>query len=209
MSRQTTLLTCHKGIDLHAATAARVMRERLQGGDRLVALRRGEYHTFWTPGERELDAARLLAAGRYFNPNKHYYGHFVLPASGGPWYERDATCQGIQLPRGWPGEPKDGDLDRIDDTLYERLLGGAPAADCTAIDVCAFPLGEQGPLLSGVLWRLVLRADAEDAAALADGLVATTGSRHGLLVNPHMQGWLIAVRSGWPAIGSTTRAERP
>ena len=33
---QTTLLTSHKGVDLHAATAVRVMQRRLEGGDALV-----------------------------------------------------------------------------------------------------------------------------------------------------------------------------
>ena len=33
MSSPTTLLTAHKGVDLHAATAVHVMQERLDGGD--------------------------------------------------------------------------------------------------------------------------------------------------------------------------------
>ncbi|PIE75993.1 hypothetical protein CSA17_04515 [bacterium DOLJORAL78_65_58] len=47
MSRQNTLLTSHKGVDLHAASALLVMKDRLEGGDRrrgggraLVRLRR-------------------------------------------------------------------------------------------------------------------------------------------------------------------------
>ena len=44
---QTTLLTSHKGVDLHAATAQLVMKDRLKGGHLLEGLFRCEIHTFW------------------------------------------------------------------------------------------------------------------------------------------------------------------
>ena len=71
---QRTLLCCHKGVDLHAATAGRVMQERLRGGERLMALRRGEYYTYWDEDPAGSRLEELLAAGRYYNPNKHHYG---------------------------------------------------------------------------------------------------------------------------------------
>jgi len=191
VSEQTTLLTCHKGVDLHAATAAGVMRERLADGRRLVALHRAEYFTFWGRDEAGLSVDALLAVGRHFNPNKHFFGHFLLREGGAAWFTTD--CRGESLPAGWPGEPLRTDLGPVRPDLGDRLLGGVPADDLVAVDVCTFPLGERGPLLGGVLWRLVLRTD-RDPLAVADRLVVTRGGDLGLLVNPHMQGWLIAVR---------------
>ena len=72
---QTTLLTSHKGVDLHAATAVRVMQRRLEGGDALQALYRCEMHTFWGEGDGRA-VPELLEIGRFYNPNKHHYGHF-------------------------------------------------------------------------------------------------------------------------------------
>ena len=68
---QTTLLTSHKGVDLHAATAVRVMQRRLEGGDALAALHRCELHTFWNEGDGRR-VADLLEVGRFYNPNKHH-----------------------------------------------------------------------------------------------------------------------------------------
>ncbi len=59
MSLQTTLLTSHKGVDLHAASALLVMKDRLEGGNRLVNLLRCEMHTFWDQ-PTEVSVARLL-----------------------------------------------------------------------------------------------------------------------------------------------------
>ncbi len=198
MATQTTLLCCHKGVDLHAATAGRVMQERLHGGDRLLALRRGEYYTFWDADPAGSRRQELLAAGRYYNPNKHHYGTFTLSGASSPWFAIEQDCRGADLPRGWPGEARDSDL-AVDRDLFGRLLGSAPPEPLLAVDVCTFPLGEGGPLLGGVLWRLLLRAEAAEAAALADRLIVTRGRRDGLLVNPHMHGWLVAVRGAIPA----------
>ena len=198
MATQTTLLTCHKGVDLHAATAWRVMRDRLRGGERLVALRRAEYYTYWEDDPDGRRLAELLDTGRCFNPNKHHYGHFALADAGAAWSGNEADCRGGNLPAGWPGEARGSDLPAGGD-LYARLLGGAPAAPLAAVDVCAFPLGESGPVLGGVLWRLVLETGREGAGELADRLVVARGSREGLLVNPHMQGWLLAVRGAGAA----------
>ena len=191
MSRQTTLLTAHKGVDLHAATAVRVMRERLEGGDRLLALARCELHTFG--GEPAgLDLDRLLDNGRCFNPNKHHYGHFVL-AEGGAL--DDAAGGG--LPAAWPGELRGTDLAALaadGPALYARLLGGPLPTDATAVDVAAWPREQAGPLVSGVLWRLVLRCGRNEAAALGDTLAVARGRKRGLLINPHMESWRLVVR---------------
>jgi hypothetical protein len=205
MSVQTTLLTVHKGVDLHAATAVRVMRDRLDGGEALVRLLRADYHGFWTDdtgtplsaGAAGTDATaapaveRLLESGRYFNPNKHHYGHFVREAAGDPW--DDAESRGAELPEGWPGPAVASDLAVLDD-LYARLLGGEPGAGEVAVDVCAWPLGQPGPLRSGVLWRLVLRPEGRAPARLAERLVVTRSARLGLLVNPHMEAWRVGLR---------------
>jgi len=191
---QTTLLTSHKGVDLHAASALLVMKERLAGGELLANLFRCELHTFW--GEAAgWDAARLLATGRYFNPNKHHYGVFCGPAEGPSWLV-DATA-GRVLPAAWPGAVHETDLEplRHDSTgLYGALLGGPVADGCTPIDIVGFPFGQTGPVLSGVLWRLVVRADGDDAAALGEKLAVARQRKQGLLINPHMECWFATAR---------------
>ena len=192
MNGQHTLITSHKGVDLHAATALKVMRDRLEGGERLLGLARAEYVTFWEPAPADLAVDRLLALGRYFNPNKHHYGHFWSATGGKPWFT--SITRGESLPPAWPGEACDTDWGEPTADLYDRLLGGRAAPDTTAVDICTFSLGESGPLLSGVLWRLFLRVAESEAAQLADQLAVTRRWRQGLLVNPHMQGWRVQVR---------------
>lgn len=220
MDCQVTLMTSHKGVDLHAVSACAVLRDRLAGGERLLALGRAEFHTFWSDGGAEDEAvvARLLATGRCFNPNKHHYGSFRLVAAGGPWPERAGGCRGEPLSPAWPGEAVAADAGRADRGLADRLLGGeatapgarpgagpgarpAPAAGAArpaVVDVCAFPLGERGPVLSGVAWRLVVapggRPGEPAAPELARRLAITRSAREGLLVNPHMEGWLFRAR---------------
>ncbi len=202
MAEQVTLLTSHKGVDLHAATAGRVLRDLPGGGERLLALARAEFHTFWPetevlagPGAERLTVDRLLATGRYFNPNKHHYAHFRRAGSGGPWAGRGEGCRGAALPDGWPGTLVASDCGVADPGSLERLLGaGPPPAGAGCVDVCAFPLDAPGPLLSGVLWRLVIGPGAADVLEVAEALAVTGGARHGLLVNPHMDGWLIGAR---------------
>ncbi len=205
MAEQVTLLTSHKGVDLHAATARRVLRDLPGGGERLLALARAEFHTFWpgtaapggvgVPGAERPTVERLLATGRYFNPNKHHYAHFRLAGAGGSWTGRDEGCRGAALPAGWPGTAVAGDCGGVGEGLLERLLGAAaPPAGGGSVDVCAFPLDASGPLLSGVLWRLVIGPGAAGVREVAEALAVTRGARHGLLVNPHMEGWLVAVR---------------
>ena len=192
MSRQTTLLTSHKGVDLHAATALRVMQERLESGEALRGLYRCEMHTF-SSGEHGLTMERLLAAGRYYNPNKHHFGHFegsTVPALFG---SSDPVGDRV-LPEEWPGGVMDTDLELPADELYDVLLGGSLPSECCAVDLAAFSLGQDGPLISGALWRLVLQADSETAAALGENLAVARGRKQGLLINPHMEAWLTAVR---------------
>ncbi|HPF36380.1 MAG TPA: hypothetical protein P5571_13355 [Candidatus Krumholzibacteria bacterium] len=191
---QSTLMTGHKGVDLHAETAARVARRHLAGGEHLAALRRAEFHTFWHEAGAEApeSVARLLDVGRFYNPNKHHFAHFELEGAEAPWYRAAAPARGETLPAGWPGAVLRTDLTAADGVL-DHLLGGPPASGAVAVDVAAFPLGEAGPLLSGVLWRLVFPAGTADAEALAASLTQARSAREGLLVNPHMQGWRTAL----------------
>ncbi len=192
MSKQTVLLTSHKGVDLHAATASRVMTDRLEGGDKLVALHRCECFTWWED-EANIAMADVLEVGRYFNPNKHSYGHFELEDGQQAWH-RLAECAGRQLPSAWPGTMVGSDLTIAGDELFDHLLGGPVPENKIAVDIFTFPLGEERSLLSGVLWRLILTPDGSEPTEQTDHLVRARGIREGLLVNPHMQGWLIAVR---------------
>lgn len=191
---QTTLLTSHKGVDLHAASALLVMQDRLEGGDLLVNLWRCEWHTFWgTPSG--WDAARLLDTGRYFNPNKHHYGVFDEPTAGADWSA--AETAGLKLTRSWPGAVRDTDLESLRHdgaALYDALLGGQAPSGCTPFDVVSFARGQTGPVLSGVLWRLVIRAGAEEAMSVGEKLAVARHRKQGLLINPHMDSWLAATR---------------
>jgi len=188
---QVTLMTCHKGVDLQAETAARVMRGVLPGGESLASLHRAEFHTFWQArGESASESVeRLLGVGRFFNPNKHHFAHFSREGADTPWFAGDA--RGGSLPADWPGEPVAVDLPGSRDEAYDRLLGGTPGPDVPVVDVCSFPLGETGPLLSGVVWRMSFEPGTPDPRALGARLAEVRGVDEGLLVNPHMQGWLI------------------
>lgn len=181
------LVTAHKGVDLHAATARRVMRDRLLGGDRLADLRRCEFHAFGGPtfaGGPHLED--LLATGRYFNPNKHRYGHFRLPAAF-PW----TAGEGEGFPAGWPGGVDDAGAAAARGVL-SGLLGGPAPDGQAAVDVAAWARGQEGPVVSGTLWRLVIRGAPEAALESARLLAVARGGREGLLVNPHMECWLLA-----------------
>ncbi len=191
MSLQTTLLTSHKGVDLHAASALLVMKDRLEGGHRLVNLLRCELHTFWDESVQG-GMKKLLNTGRFFNPNKHHFGHFSQAQEGATWFDCE-DCRGRRLAAGWPGKLIDTDLRESQDdarTLYEILLGGALADGLTAVDVISFPLGQDGPVLSGVLWRLLLSGDAATAPEVGLNLAVARGRKQGLLINPHMEAWL-------------------
>ncbi len=191
---QTTLLTSHKGVDLHAATALLVMKDRLDGGHLLEGLFRCEMHTF-RDGEEGPSISRLLDVGRYFNPNKHHYGHFSMAGRETPWF--DGAPGGNILDPQWPGTAEGTDLEPAtmeEGRLYDLLLGGAPAPGISAVDVVSFPYGQEGPVLSGELWRLMIRGDAETALKTGIMLAVASHRKEGLLINPHMEAWQAASR---------------
>lgn len=193
-SSQTTLLTSHKGVDLHAATALRVMKDRLEGGHLLEGLFRCELHTFWGDAG-DMSIERLLDIGRFFNPNKHHYGHFELPNAGPSWFEGAPAGNGLNPE--WPGSVRGTDLEipALERAgLYDLLLGSARSGEVAAVDVVSFPRGQEGSVLSGVLWRLVIRAEADQALEVGRKLAVARGRLEGLLANPHMESWLAAVR---------------
>lgn len=196
MSRQSLLLTAHKGVDLHAATALRVMRDRLEGGAALRGLFRCEMHALRADAAGGWTMPKVLDTARYYNPNKHHYGVFegaaveaLFAGSGGAGTQTDR-----RLPAGWPGRVVGSDLAIAPDELYDVLLGGPPAEGLARCDVLAFARGQEGPLVSGVLWGLLLQAGADEAAELGSTLAVARGRKQGLLLNPHMEDWLLAVR---------------
>lgn len=199
-----TLLTSHKGVDLHAATARRVMQDRLTGGERLADLRRCAFHVFGGPlavnDKTGPTLAQLLATGRFYNPNKHHYGHFGSESTFG--WDRGA---GESLPPGWPGQALATDFGPVTAPLWDALLGGPVPDGHVAVDVAAWARdqrgsGQEGGLVSGTVWRLLMRSggnrepatDAARALAAGAALAIARGGHEGLLVNPHMEHWLIA-----------------
>ncbi|MFT5232589.1 MAG: hypothetical protein ACI9UK_002451 [Candidatus Krumholzibacteriia bacterium] len=185
--QQTTLVTSHKGVDLHAASALLVMKDRLEGGELLADLLRCEVHSFCGTPDR-WDADRLLHTGVYFNPNKHHYGIFTGSAldldqeqeSASAWLEKVAGTDLV-----------DHESDAA--ALANALLGGGVPAGCCSYDVVSYASGQDGPVQSGVLWRMVIRADEETAQNVGSSLAVARGRKQGLLINPHMESWL-AVR---------------
>jgi hypothetical protein len=186
-----TLLTSHKGVDLHAATARRVMQRRLTGGDKLADLRRCEFHVFGGGVAATTDPAPtlayLLGTGRYYNPNKHSYGHFELASDFG-WDQGS----GGALPAGWPGRPLDSDTGAADASLLDVLLGGCAPREHVAVDVAAWARGQEGGLVSGTLWRLIVGGGVDEALATGMALAVARSGHEGLLVNPHLEHWLVA-----------------
>jgi hypothetical protein len=81
------------------------------------------------------------------------------------------------------------------EALYAGLLGGAVPPGGTAVDVVTWARDAQGPVTSGVLWRLVVQGDAAAAAGLGEMLAVARERKRGLLVNPHMDAWLAVVRT--------------
>ncbi len=75
-----------------------------------------------------------------------------------------------------------------------EAVGGVVPDDCTPFDVVSFPYGEAGPVVSGVLWRLVLRAEAGEAAEIGEKLAVARHRKQGLLINPHMESWFAVTR---------------
>ncbi len=192
MSLQTTLLTSHKGVDLHAASALLVMKERLEGGHRLVNLFRCEMHTFWAEGAPG-GMNKMLTEGRFFNPNKHHYGHFTTDGGADSWLSLKDN-HGQSVAEYWPGHNSGTDLEGLSSDgsdLYDLLLGGAPSANYTAVDVIAYSLDQTGPILSGVVWRLIIDGDPTTAREVGLALAVVQSRKAGLLVNPHMENWLV------------------
>ncbi|RKZ15458.1 hypothetical protein DRQ50_07480 [bacterium] len=62
------------------------------------------------------------------------------------------------------------------------------------MDVVSWARDGEGPVTSGVLWRLVLSAGADEAAALGETLAVARARKQGMLINPHMEAWLTVVR---------------
>lgn len=190
-ARQTTLLTSHKGVDLHAASALLVMQDRLTGGEKLVNLLRCELHAFW--GEPQgWTVERLLATGRYFNPNKHHCGVFGSGTEVANWLTR--TGSGLRLTTDWLAEVLATDLAELQADaagLYGTLLGGRIPTGCAPCDIVGFAAGQTGPVLSGVLWRLVIRGDERVARAVGEELAIARHRKQGLLINPHMDNWFV------------------
>ncbi len=188
MKLLVTLLTSHKGVDLHAATAMQVMVDRLAGGRQLSRLLRCEIHTFAedsVPG----GASALLETGRYYNPNKHHFGVFEMAGE----LTLYTNAEHHTLPSVWPGKFVSSDVEPPAD-LYTKFLGGPAPAGQVAVDVATFVRGQNGPVFSGVLWRLVLAVAREEALELASHLSVARGRKEGLLLNPHLEEWLLTVR---------------
>ena len=183
-------------MDLHAATAVRVMQRRLGGGDALVALHRCELHTVvGGAGRADAVGGRCWTIGRYFNPNKHHYGHFRLAGPRRPW---TAGTRRRRCDAAWPGAAGGvvaAPLARP--TCYDRLLGGAPAGRLRRRGRGGLPArrdraGGRRACCGGWCSRTM----AATRRALADRLAVARAGDQGLLVNPHLEGWLIARCAG-------------
>ncbi|MCP3871173.1 MAG: hypothetical protein GY703_24345, partial [Gammaproteobacteria bacterium] len=112
----------------------------------------------------------------------------------GNWFDCH-DCRGRSVQKNWLGDLEGTSLEDHagnSQSLYNVLLGGEIAQGLSACDVISFPLGQSGPVLSGVVWRLLLEGDAATAAEVGENLAVARGRKQGLLINPHMEAWLMA-----------------
>lgn len=198
-----------RSVDLVAMTAGRALRTTLGLGDEVVDLLRDQLVCI--AGVEDSTAGDWTAAvhahQHWFNPNKHRFASYLssdgaLAAVAGsgawpsPWLRelvdtdrpdlmaaRDAGALGDLL-AGWMAPP---------------VVSGAFAVSFIAYDledgVSRLPAGHwpgtEQQILQGVLWTLILRApDAEAAKARAEEILVTRTRTDGMLVHPHMEGWM-------------------
>lgn len=202
---ELVLLVRRRGVDLVAMSALTALRGPCGLGDRLVALCRDDGYVLGLSGAFDAAAWERACVARadWFNPNKHRYALYegqpgALDAARGvaawpsPWLTRRlgsdrpdlAATAGRDELEAWlalPAQPS---------TTRHSLL----AWQCDDA-VAALPHGHWPDAATGLvrltLWTLQLRAGSpDDAARLAEEAAITRTRERGLLVHPHMQGWV-------------------
>ena len=79
-----------------------------------------------------------------------------------PAADRNQLVVDLRLPEGTHLDTTDRAALVIEQALRDRDDGGTVADDCAPFDIVSFAHGQTGPVLSGVLWRLVIRGDRRD-----------------------------------------------
>lgn len=202
-----------RSVDLVAMTARRALQTTLGLADEVVDLYRDQLVCI--AGVEESAAADWTAAigahQHWFNPNKHRFASYLsadgaLAAVRGqgtwpsPWLRAlvDTDRPDLAASRD-AGDPQD----LLSGWIAPPAESGAFAVGFIAYDledgVSRLPAGHwPAPThekLEALLWTIVLRAeDADRARARAEEILVTRTRTHGMLVHPHMEGWMAVGR---------------
>ena len=202
-----------RSVDLVAMTARHALRTTLGLGDEVVDLFRDQLVCIADVDEssaRDWTAA-VAAHQHWFNPNKHRFASFL--SAGGVF---DAVRGRSEWPSPWLSAAVDSDRPDLAaaaaSSPVKDLLGawiappsasGAFAVAFMAYDledgVSRLPAGHwparDHEILEAQLWTIVLRADdADRARTRAEEILVTRTRTRGLLVHPHMEGWMAVGR---------------
>lgn len=176
-----------KVIDLVVQTAWITLTETMGFAEDLRGMLRYAWWRFDADGE---DAARISAAidreirmdSAFTNQNKHRY-HLAVEADGKRIVSGDLDL-GADMPGAGAG------VFACDLLVTEKESG----RDAAYAERLGPRLGtvRLSSVRSGEVWRLLVRAaDHAEAAAKVEEMAVTRSRRHGLLVNPHYQGFAL------------------
>jgi hypothetical protein len=207
------LLVRHRTVDLVAMTAAHALRSELGLGAELVALTRDDVYVIEGEalGAPEAWSRPCTERAHWFNPNKHR--HALFEAAPGAV---EAVRNGTGFPRPWLGRvvstdrsdlPSATDGGRGPDVNrrgLSRWLALPPRPGVHAVAIASWDLDQAvtslppGPwphpraqLVRLQLWGLAVAGkDAETATARASEVAVTRRREQGLLIHPHVEGWI-------------------
>jgi hypothetical protein len=202
-----------RSVDLVAMTARRALQETLGLGDEVVDLYRDQLVCIAEVGEPAAGHWTEAVAGRqhWFNPNKHRFASYLsspgaLDAARGsgdwpsPWLQALVESDRPDIVA---AQEAGTQQDLLSGWIAPVAASGAFAVAFIAYDledgVSRLPAGHwPAPgheKLEAQLWTIVLKADdAARALSRAEEILVTRTRTRGLLVHPHMEGWMAVGR---------------
>ena len=174
-----------KVVDLVVQTAWMTLTEKLDLGGRLVGLAR---YSFWRIDLEGADKAAALTEvdrvirmdSAFTNQNKHVY---QLEIDGGP------SAGGLALEKDYPVMAESGDTrwTHAVDCLIRELTTAREEGYRDRLNAKLESV-EATEVVSGEVWRMLVRAESErEAIETVEAVTVTRSRRQGLLLNPHYQ----------------------